>query len=116
MKSIHKRKWLNDVKTGYTSYIQWIVQFPDRKTNIDNWAWSELKIGDCNRSISLSLDMDNKSIKGTVNKLQILIDELTELKSTMLLAYNKQFELEKINAKKENKNARKNSEEVDEVS
>lgn len=119
MKEVRHRKWLNSVKTGYTSYIQWIVQFPSKEENGDNWAWAELKIGDCNRSINLSLDTSDKYVKVSANKLQILIDELIELKSTLLAASAEQFELKKAHeAKKKEKmkDARKNGQKVKKIS
>lgn len=110
---IISRKWLNKPDTEYTSFIMWSVDHPEKSTKENRYnedACARLKIADCNKSIEFALDMENKHIKGTVQKLQILIDELVKLKDEVEIAYSEQFAFEKERAEKEKeKDARKNS-------
>ena len=110
-KRIVSRKWFNKPDTEYTSFILWSVEFPQKsKSYNDEYAYARLKLGDCNRSIEFALDMEDKNIKGTINKLDILVAEVTKLKETILEAYNLQFEMLKEKATKEKeKDARKDS-------
>jgi hypothetical protein len=120
MSKVVSREWLNKPDTEYTSFIMWSVDYPEKsakKSKYSPCAWARLKIADCNKSLEFALDMENKNIKGTVNKLQILIDELTKLKSEVMSAYDEQFALEKEHATKEKeKDARKSSQKAKKAS
>jgi len=109
-KRIVSRKWLNKPDTEYTSFILWSVDFPEKKKDYKNeYAYARLKIADCNKSIEFALDMEDRNIKGTINKLDLLVSEVTKLKEAILVAYTLQFEMLKEKAIKEKeKDARKN--------
>jgi len=101
MKSITVRKFLNKKKLDYTSYIYWHVEAPNPNDKYSD-AWGEIKIADCSRSINLTLDIYDRGVKQTVEKLQVLIDELIKAKEAVLTAYDIKFKLDKERAKKEN--------------
>jgi len=71
-KTIHKsKKWLDP---NTTSFIFTEIEF--------DYSWgAQLKMGDCNRIVNYDVYIDSpKARKRTVRKLNIMIEEIMELK------------------------------------
>jgi hypothetical protein len=79
-KSIRTRKWLNPGRLGGTAFIA--TELEPRK---GGWCWSEIKIADCNRVVSLDFGFDNdEEFKDRIAKLDLLINDMTEFKAKLV--------------------------------
>lgn len=79
MKRTYSRKWLNSTKQGGTAFIAYSIEsYPD--LNYLSMS-AQINISDCFRSVSLDFHCnDEEQYKERLNKLNILISELTAFK------------------------------------
>lgn len=90
-KRIIRREWLNKPSTGYTSYIfydiaaeEYKATFGKDKGKLKRDVYGILNISDCNRKISLSIELESaKARKNTFAKLDKLIDELIKFRNEL---------------------------------
>lgn len=68
-----KRRWLNKaIDRG--AYLLWYVETEKNTKGVEAWCNAGFTIADCNRVISLDIDVGN-NLKASIDKLQIIVDE-----------------------------------------
>mgnify|MGYP006197393643 CR=1 FL=1 len=106
-KSLHKRRFLN--KEGFHSTAAISIKIEDDKEH--NYAYSEISISDCSRSITLTLEFDTKEeIDNSLYKLDAIM--LTCLEAKQHILSNMDSYIKRIEEKEFKKNNKDKNEKV----
>lgn len=83
---LYTRRFLNHKGHHSTAFILSHVMLENAKSE-HPWLEAELKIGDCDRQITLSIDAcRSDELQNTLHKLDVLIDTLKETKKAIKMA------------------------------
>lgn len=84
----HGRDWLNEIDSPDTGSVQWSVEAVRYNSDIRPDICASISIRDCSRKVELDFSCHNeKSFKDKMNKLNILISHLEEMKESMEKSY-----------------------------
>lgn len=82
------RDWLNEIDSPDTGSVQWSVEAMKYSPRIPPDICASISIRDCSRKVELDFSCHNeKSFKEKMNKLNLLISHLEEMKESMEKSY-----------------------------
>lgn len=82
------RDWLNEIDSPDTGSVQWSVEVVRYNSDIRPDICAHISIRDCSRKVELDFSCHNeKSFKEKMNKLNLLVSHLEEMKESMEKSY-----------------------------
>lgn len=79
-KKYYSRKFLNSNKDGGLAAVECTVE----KYGHSFGAWAEVKISDCNRTVTLDFSYETNKFEARLAKLDLLMEELSKVKEQLI--------------------------------
>lgn len=84
----HGRDWLNEIDSPDTGSVQWSVETVKYDSGIRPDISAYISIRDCSRKVELDFSCrSEKSFKEKMNKLNLLLSHLEEMKESLEKSY-----------------------------